>query len=149
MHSLDVTRFGQTERLDVPADEVITFPEGLVGLEHLRLFALVDDPRVDPCRWLQSLDEPELAFVVVDPRVVEPSYEPNAPAGDLWAIITLRRAPERSTVNLLAPIVIDPQGRVGHQVVLHASGYALRHPISSPPAPHAAAGGDEMGWRNA
>lgn len=125
----------------VPADDVITFPEGVVGLEHLRAFALVEDPRIVPCRWLQSLEELEIAFVVVDPRIVDPGYAigalGDADAGplDMLAIITLSPEPDRSTVNLLAPVVVDPKTRAGRQLVLHESGYSLRHPIGSPPAP--------------
>lgn len=120
---------------------MLTFPDGVVGLEHLRRFALVEDARIAPCLWLQSLDEPEIAFVVVDPRLVNPDYSPVLPdtpaAGvvHVLTIITLDPEPQRSTVNLLAPIVIDSQAHLGRQVVLHESGYSIRHPISSPPAP--------------
>ncbi len=120
------------------ADEVLTFPFGVIGLEHLRRFALVVDARIAPCLWLQSLDEPETAFVVVDPLVVDPDYAPALPggvSGGLLAIITLRPEPEKSTVNLLAPVIVDPMTREGRQLVLHESGYSLRHPIGSPPAP--------------
>ena len=137
-HSLEVTRFGEREVLEVGADEVLSFPAGVVGLEHLRRFALVEDARIAPCQWLQSVDEPEIAFVVVDPVVVDPEYAPSLPdgvSGELLAIITLSPEPERSTVNLLAPVVVDRSARVGRQVVLHESGYPLRQPIGSPPAP--------------
>ena len=133
-HSLDVQRFGQSEPLEVRASEVITFPKGLVGLEHLSQFVLVEDERVVPCRWLQSLEEPALAFLVVDPGLVHPAYDPDLPAGERWVIITLRQQPEASTANLLAPVVIDPQSRTGQQLVLHESGFSLRHPIQVPPA---------------
>ncbi|HET7771782.1 MAG TPA: flagellar assembly protein FliW, partial [Chloroflexota bacterium] len=88
-----------------------------MGLDHLRRFVLVEDERVVPCRWLQSLDEPALAFLVVDPALVDPTYDPDLPAGDRWVIITLRQQPEASTVNLLAPVVIDPAARTGQQIV--------------------------------
>ena len=117
---------------------MITFPAGVVGLEHLRRFALLADDRIAPCLWLQSLDEPDTSFVVVDPLVVDPHYAPVLPdgvSGDLLAIITLDPEPARSTVNLLAPVVVDHVVREGRQLVLHESGYSLRCPIGSPPAP--------------
>ena len=122
----------------VEPGEVLNFPDGVVGLEHLRRFVMVEDARIAPCRWLQSLDEPEIAFVVVDPRVVDASYAPVLPdsaRGDLLAIITLNPEPALSTVNMLAPVVVDAAGREGRQLVLHESGYSLRQPIGSPPAP--------------
>ena len=95
---------------------------------------LVEDERVVPCRWLQSLEEPALAFLVVDPQLVEPSFNAGLPAGEQWVIITLRQPPDASTANLLAPVVIDTEARTGQQVVLHESGLSLRHPIQVPPA---------------
>ena len=133
--TLSVTRFGHAEPLEVPAAGTLTFPEGLVGLDHLRHFTLVEDERVSPCRWLQSLDEPALAFLVVDPTLVSPGYAADLPHGDRWVIITLRPQPEQSTANLLAPVVIDPHARTGRQIVLHDSGYSLRHHITTLPAP--------------
>ena len=105
-----------------------------MGLERLRQFVLVEDERVVPCRWLQSLEEPALAFLVVDPKLVEPSFDVDLPAGERWVIITLRQPPEGSTANLLAPVVIDAERRIGQQIVLHESGLSLRHPIQVPPA---------------
>ena len=105
-----------------------------MGLEHLRRFVLVEDERVVPCRWLQSLEEPALAFLVVDPQLVDPTYDPDLPSGERWVIITLRQQPDASTANLLAPVLLDTQARTGRQVVLHESGLSLRHPIQVPPA---------------
>jgi flagellar assembly factor FliW len=129
--TFSVTRFGSAEPLEVSSGDTLTFSDGLVGLDHLRAFTLVEDERVTPCRWLQSLDEPALAFLVVDPGLVDPAYAPELPEGDRWVIITLRVQPERSTANLLAPVVIDGASRTGQQIVLHDSGYSLRHPITT------------------
>ena len=112
---------------------MLSFPAGLIGLDHLRRFTLVEDERIAPCRWLQSLDEPALAFLVVDPILVDPGYAPELPDGERWVIITLRPQPERSTANLLAPVAIDPDTRTGWQIALHDSGYPLRHPVTGLP----------------
>lgn len=139
--SLAVQRFGHAESIDVDSDTIVDFPEGLIGLETLHRFALLDDPRVAPCRWLQSLDDPEIAFLVVDPRLVDPSYAPElaelpedtaAQDFDLLAIITIHAQPRQSTVNLLAPVLVDRKRRTGRQVVQHESGYSIRHPIAIP-----------------
>ncbi len=141
---LEVLRFGRRETIDVGRDEVVTFPQGLVGMEALRRFAILDDTRLAPCRWLQSLDDPDLAFVVVDPHLIVSDYlasisgdealqlelEDVADA-DLLAIVTVRPDPAASTVNLLAPLVINRRRRLGKQVILNESGYALRHPLAA------------------
>ena len=145
---LEVVRFGETESLEVPRQRVLTFPRGLVGMEHLHAFALLEDERIAPCRWLQSLEDPALAFVVVDPHLVDPEYEAHVPedeagelklqaAGDatLWVLVTVHTDPAQSTVNLLAPVVVNRRRRLGMQVILHESAYSLRHPIGTPPSP--------------
>jgi flagellar assembly factor FliW len=161
-HSIEVLRFGRQEPLEVTAGEVLTFPHGLVGMEHLRQFVVVEDPRVYPCRWLQSLQDPALAFLIVEPVVIAADYrldlpdqdrrdlaldasasaEPSpatasgeSPAFDVWVIVTVRPQPEQSTANLLAPVVVNRERRLGKQVVMHESGYSLRHPLAAPDAP--------------
>ncbi|HEU5317863.1 MAG TPA: flagellar assembly protein FliW [Chloroflexota bacterium] len=134
--SLTVQRFGAAETLHVDSEDVITFPAGLIGMESLRRFALLSDPRIDPCRWLQSLDDPDVSFVVVDPRVIDPSYSVDFDQGELvdssevLAIMTIHVDPKRSTANLLAPVLVDLAARTGRQVVRHESGYDVRHPIA-------------------
>jgi carbon storage regulator CsrA len=61
--TLHSTRFG---RLEVPADAVIEFPNGLIGLTGTRyaLLAKADDSAFV---WLHSLDDPELAIPVTNP----------------------------------------------------------------------------------
>lgn len=140
---LEVVRFGQREPAHFRDEEVLTFPRGLVGMEGLRRFALLEDERIAPCHWLQSLDQPDLVFTVVEPQLVVPEYNAEVPDEDaqqvelesasgarLWAIVTIDGDPARSTINLLAPVVINTQRRLGKQVILEGSGYAVRHPLS-------------------
>jgi flagellar assembly factor FliW len=141
---LEVLRFGHRETIEVGAEEVVTFPQGLVGMEALRRFAVLDDARLAPCRWLQSLDDLDLAFVVVDPHLIMADYLAGISGdealqleledvddADLLAIVTVRPDPAASTVNLLAPLVINRRRRLGKQVILNESGYALRHPLAA------------------
>ena len=147
MPQLTVLRFGQEESLEVPDVGALTFPDGIVGMPHLHEFVVVEDERVAPCRWLQSLEEPALAFLVVEPELIEPEYrvelaEEDATALELgdrddasvWVLITIKSGAEHSTANLLAPVVVNPRTRVGRQVILHESGYSLRHPLTPSPA---------------
>jgi flagellar assembly factor FliW len=124
-------RFGDYE---VPADRVIHFPDGLVGLPHARRFALVDSPRPDsPFRCLLCLDAPELGFVVCDPTLLWPDYAADLPAlGPATAVLGLVTVPERAvemTVNLMAPLVIDSESRTGRQLVLDTGRWTTRQPL--------------------
>ena len=143
--TLDVVRFGQEERLEIAPDQVLTIPEGLVGIDGYDQYAIVEDWRIAPCRWLQSLDDPALAFVVVDPHLLDEDY--GAEIGgeearelriedpgqaDLWAIVTINEDPRHSTANLLAPVVVNRQKQLGKQAILNDSHYSLHHPLIPP-----------------
>ena len=132
------TRFG-TLAFD-PAD-VIGFPEGLIGFERTRRFVFVTAGAGSPFRWLQSLDDPVLAFLVADPDAFVPEYAPTLPRAALAALelgdeapyllwVTANIPPGRSndaTLNLAGPIVVNPENRRGRQVVLDGEAYTVRH----------------------
>lgn len=141
---LQVVRFGQTEGLDVANSDVVTFEQGLVGMEHLRQFTVVADQRLAPCAWLQSLEDPSLAFVVIAPTMIQPDYAAEIGGddayqleledpddADIWSIVTIVGDPRLSTVNLLAPVIVNRKRGVGKQVILSDARYSLRHPLLS------------------
>lgn len=133
-------RFGEVE---VRADTVLTFPQGLVGLPELTRFALLAGAA--PLRWMQSLDDPDTALVVIDAEQVIADYEIGPAADDLTLVLdedgvavlsvllvvtVPRERPEQATVNLMAPLVVNPDRRVGVQAML-ADHYPLRHPLAA------------------
>lgn len=133
-------RFGSYE---VPADRVVELADGLVGLPHVRRFALLE-PAQDgsPFRYLVSFDEPELGFLVCDPEAFFPGYAGRLPrsagVGPESAILTIVTVPaeaRRMTANLMAPLVIDARTRAGRQVVLESGGWSTRHPLLAVPEP--------------
>ncbi len=117
-------RFGAVE---VEASKVIQIPSGLVGYQKPQTFVLFD--YVPPFHWLQSIDDPALAFVVVDGTELVRQFDMPAPYGDqdinlkegdeyaVILIVTLKEPVIESTVNLLAPIFINLKNRRGVQVV--------------------------------
>lgn len=135
----DTTRFGQIE---VQSEDIIIFPEGPLGFPECTKFTLVDEDRAAPFRMLQSLDNPSLAFVVVDPLVVRSEYHFNVTPEDLklikaestddlvvYAIVTMAKDIKKVTVNLQGPLVINTAQRVGHQYVLIDSDYNTKEQL--------------------
>lgn len=136
------TRFGD---IAIDPDRIVTFPRGFVGFPAWRRFVLLPHRDASPFWILQSVDEPDLAFVVIDPRDALPDYVARVPAAHLadvgiesdedveravvLALVTLRGDPPTATANLKAPLVINPSRRLGVQVILDGSAYAIRHPI--------------------
>jgi flagellar assembly factor FliW len=120
----------------------VRLPMGLLGFEHLKDYVLVTNPGEEPFLWLQVKDNGPLAFVVVNPFLVAPDYQPDLPQADidflgieqpddalLFNIVTLHPA-GRATVNLKGPIVINRHTMTGKQVVLaNASEHAVEHPL--------------------
>ncbi len=141
------TRFGVIE---IAEDRVITFPRGLLGFpEHTRYCLL--EPGEDACFfWLQSLDDPELAFVVTDPRLFVPDYsvpirpEQMAELGlsrleDSQVFVIVNKVDQTLTGNLQGPLVINTLTRAGEQLVLAEKRWTTRHALMKvAPAPRAA-----------
>ena len=117
-------------------------PCGLLGFEQVKRYVLSSIPGEEPFLWFRDQKDPALAFLVISPFEVVPSYQPDLPAEDvlflglespedalLLNIVTLR-ARSRSTVNLKGPIVINRFSLIGKQVVLaNAADYSVQHPL--------------------
>ena len=125
--------------LEVQEEVVYQFPKGLPGFEEETEFAIV--PWEDtPFSYLQSTREPELAFLLVSPFTFVPDYSFELAEVDkeelgiveqvsVYSMVTIHSQANKSTMNLLAPIVLNPEQRLGKQVVLHHSDYNTRHLI--------------------
>jgi flagellar assembly factor FliW len=130
-------RFGT---LEVAADDLLAFPEGLVGLGGSR-YVVVRTDETSPFAWLQSADDPDLALPITDPwsffpeYVLELSDDVTSGAGlpddggDVRVWVTVRAAGQLSdfSANLRAPIVVH-EGR-GAQVINEASDAPVRAPL--------------------
>ena len=138
--TIPTTRFGE---ISVAAEKIITFPKGLLGFEHCRRYCLIADAQTTPLVYMQSLEDPALAFVVVDPRVFYPDYkveiDPNEIAelevGDVndittWVIVTVPEDITRLSVNLQGPLLLNTRSYRAKQVVLTRSPYTTCHCIA-------------------
>ncbi len=137
------TRFGT---IQVPDERLILIPEGLVGFRSYTQFAHWVDPEVDELTWLQSVSEPSLAFALMLPPASAGEYRVEIRPGDRIALeledernaivyVILNRGEGGLTVNLQGPLVINPVRRLGRQLVLTSSRYAVRYPLGTPDAP--------------
>lgn len=135
------TRFGE---LQIADEELLELPSGLLGFEAFRRFALLDHDGSGTYYWLQSTDEPDLAFLAVVPWPFFPDYEPeiddevehaleltDAADAQVLCLVTIRAAdddPEATVIsaNLLGPVVVNLRTRVGAQVVLHDAQWPVR-----------------------
>jgi len=126
----------------VNAECVIQMPLGLLGFERYKRFALVTKPEEEPFLWLQAVEEPKLAFLVMSPFVVVPDYQPEISEDDagnlglqgpretlIFNIVTVRGT-QQATVNLKGPIVLNRRTLVAKQVIpLNAPQLPVAHPL--------------------
>ncbi len=112
----------------------------MLGFEgHSRYLLLHDESMGHGFAWLQSAEEPELCFILVDPSLVMPDYMPVLPGDtaallgandyECWVLATIRESLAKSTVNLRSPIVINPETRLAGQFVLEQD-YPVRYPLT-------------------
>ena len=124
--------FGEIEIED---EKIITLEKGMIGFPDLYHFALIFDEEKEQkdttIMWLQSMDEPDIAFPVMMPHVVKEDYDPNvseaaiAPLGDLTpentyllVTVTVPRNIKEFSVNLKAPIIINMDNHKGMQLIV-------------------------------
>ncbi len=112
---IKTTRFGT---ITVEADALWTFPRGLIGMTDLARFAIVTPPSADDAfYWLQSVEDPAVAFLVCDPNRFFKDYHVSireetqadltlADAKDGQIMVICNRAGDWLTGNLLGPLVI-------------------------------------------
>lgn len=139
--TVQTSRFGQVE---IQEADVLFFPEGLLGFSDLRHFVLLEDPQDEIFVWLQSTENAQVAFPVLEPEFFIQNYKLNLAKNDLEAmglkaqekvrsfcIITIPEDPKEMTANLKAPIVIHLESKVSRQCVLQDNNLAIREPIFS------------------
>ncbi len=138
--TIKTTRFGEVEIGD---DKVIGFPRGILGFDHLKSYFLVDY-KDTPIKWLQSTDDPDVAFMVVDPFLFFPGYVPELSPVEknlletqdladlaVLAIMNVNRNQEpQVTLNLQAPLVFNATHMKGFQIVLEKSKFGVREAVA-------------------
>ena len=136
MQKIKTSRFGE---VDVQEDEIIVFPEGLLGFGAFHRFVILNPQEGSPFRWLQSLDDGELAFVIIEPLNFMFEYDLEISDSDalsigvqkaedvvLYAIVTIPENAKEMTANLQGPIVINGRNRKARQVISNKSEHVLR-----------------------
>jgi flagellar assembly factor FliW len=134
---IETGRFGQ---LTVGNDEIIRFPQGVLGFPELSEFCLVDPGDDTLILWLQSTQNKEVAFPVLEPKIYRSDYSARLSATELRelkleninqsAVFTILTIPEDITqmsANLKAPLVINLKEQLGRQVVLQENEYTIKH----------------------
>lgn len=127
LREMNTTSLG---RIQYTEDQRFKCPHGLLGFEQEQRFILIEDPKVAPFQWLQSEEDGDLAFLVINPVMVQPDYtlaidrnslkDLNIEKNDqtiIYVIATLGDKPQDTTLNFKGPLVFNLSQRVIQQVV--------------------------------
>lgn len=135
------------DEITYETEDIITITNGLFGFESFTKFlAIPFDSDNDSVLSLQSLEDPELSFILMNPFQLFEDYSPSPLSEDLklfgdipdsdlsyYVIAVLKDTIEASTLNLKAPLVVNALTHVGKQVILPQEEYKFRQPF---PAKH-------------
>ncbi len=132
--NITTTRFG---KLSIDEADVLTFVDGLIGMEELSRWVLLADAQNSALGWLQSLDRAEMALAVVSPRRFVDGYQVRVARRDIQplglehpdeaqVLVIISHAGGALALNLKAPLVINPLRRVGRQIVARDD-HAVQH----------------------
>ncbi len=129
---------GVEETIEVSEEQIFAFEPGLGGFEALRRYALIPEDD-SPIEWLQSLDDPDVAFALLEPFAFRPDYAFELSDADTEAlgmhepqdalvrcVLTLHEDPSKITANMLAPLVLSRRTHLARQVIVQNSDYPLR-----------------------
>jgi Uncharacterized protein conserved in bacteria len=127
--------FGEVKVKD---EEVIHFTKPILGFDDYRQYLLMENESIFPTFWLQSINDPNLAFPVVSPFSVDDNYSINLQNLDLddinlknlneALVLTLMVVPQTLAsirTNLKAPIIYNPEKRIAKQLILYDEKYPI------------------------
>jgi flagellar assembly factor FliW len=138
---IETSRFGS---ITVAEEQVLRLTEGIIGFPEWTRFVLLNHREGSPFLWFQSVEKQDLAFVLMDPLNLVSDYaidlsaedahslQLDQPAAEMQALVVVnisKQTPPEITANLLAPVVINPEKKIGKQVVLYQTDYSVRHPV--------------------
>lgn len=128
--------------VSIAKDSILTFEKGIPGFEDFKRYVLINfELGSDDLMCLQSVDEKEVVFVLVNPYNLKVDYAPALTEEDVedlgitddtegvfcYAICTIKDQITENTVNLQSPIVVNPETMRAKQIILDSKDYAVRH----------------------
>jgi len=128
--------------LEIEEEHVIQFSQPIFGFEEYRRFVLINDSNMgDGICWLQSVEEKQVCFIMLNPLEIKPDYAPAVndeildqlkaePEDELdcWVLLVIGKTFQQSTANLKSPIIVNHKANLAVQVILDQD-YAIRQPV--------------------
>ncbi len=120
---------------------VVKFSEGIYGFENLNEFVFYKtDDKNSPLTIMQSIDNPNINFLVIPPTLIDPNYEIELDSVDIndmgikseeevvvLAILTVMQSEQFISANLKSPIIFSLKSKLGKQIIFDDSKYKTKH----------------------
>lgn len=126
-------------RLEIPDHLVITMAKPVLGFERLKRFCLIEVEELAPFLWWQSIEDPAVAFLVVNPRVFVADYHIEVNSREIaeleveqaedvetYVVVTIPEDISRVTLNLQGPLLVNSKTRSAKQLVLVNTDYQMQ-----------------------
>lgn len=137
---INTLKFGEIE---IEENRIFDFVMPIIGFDELKKFIVLDPSPDTMFKWLQSIEDPSLAFPIISVAALDYDYSINLsdnvvndlkitnPESLLVMNITSipQDNPHGTTINLLAPIIFNLDNQTAGQIVLSGSGYSISHPM--------------------
>jgi len=130
-------RFGE---INFKEAEVINFPKGILGFSQLTRYVILEKEEIVPFKWIQSVEDPNVAFVIMNPVQFFPNYKLEINEKELeelnysnsrdliaYVIVNIPQDISLASADLLGPLVINSKKRLAKQAVMPESPYTTRH----------------------
>lgn len=137
---LNTVRFGEIE---IEEKRIFNFVMPIIGFDSLRKFILLEPNKDSVFKWLQSTEDPALAFPVISVATLKFDYSIDLPDSvvntleikSVESVLVMNITsipqdnPKGTTINLLAPLIFNLDTQTAGQVVLSSSGYDISYPM--------------------
>lgn len=137
-NDLVLTLFGQA--LEYEENDVLSFEDGILGFEHLKKYLLLTmDVDSNTFYFLQSIEDMDVSFTVVNPFLFVEGYEFDASDDDIkklsidsveklmvLCIVNIKSDVKQTTMNLKAPILFNVENKKASQIIVNED-YEISH----------------------
>ena len=137
---IETLRFGEIE---IDENRIFNFSLPIIGFNELKKFAIIDINKDGIFKWLQSLEDPSLAFPIVSVFSFNVDYSFDIPDNvvetlkieNVESLLVMNIAsipqdnPKGTTLNLLAPLIFNIEKNLAGQVILTGTGYDISFPL--------------------
>ena len=118
-------------------DDLITLTTPLLGFAELSDYLIISNSDYFPFLWLQSVEDPSVCFILIEPNPFFEGYAPNINKRELkvlgnitelkiFCIVVIPEDPQMATANLRAPLVVNFERKIAKQIVLDDDKYNIR-----------------------